>query len=554
MKQNGLNVASDFMMTLNTCEIVGGLVVIVCDDPSAISSNNEEDPRPFAKWVELPLLEPMDFQQAKDMTKWAFDLSEEMKCLVIVRGQTRISHARGNVRKDELPSIRHEARFKPTPSFIASGATAVSRHHDLHQKIKRIAEIFDSSPFNSYIGPERPELLIISSGICALYCLEAIRTLDLEPSVGILQLGTVWPLPRKLIEKHLGQTKHVLFVEQVDPFIEDCVRELFPDLVNETGSITFSGKHSGHMRAIGELNSTVVMKVLSQIMTVPYQSRDEDYSKRALETMKSHMVTRGITLCPGCSHRATFWVVKNALKLVGGDGFVTGDIGCYALGLRPAGYSQLKTLHAMGSGTGLASGFGQLTQMGFKQPVLAVCGDSTFYHAAIPALINSVYNQSNFTLLVLDNTATAMTGHQPHPGTGKNALGNSAPVIDIADLCRSMGIRVEVVDPFDLKTTTEKLTDLIEEGQGIRVLIVRRKCELVRGREEGAPYAKVYVDTDKCLGSLCGCNQLCTRVFKCPGIIWDRDRSKAQIDEAVCVKCGVCADICPESAIVREVA
>jgi indolepyruvate ferredoxin oxidoreductase alpha subunit len=264
--------------------------------------------------------------------------------------------------------------------------------------------------------------------------------------------------------------------------------------------------------------------------------------------------TRMIGFCAGCPHRATLWSVKNAIKLDGRGGFVTGDIGCYTMGLGPSGFFQIKTVQAMGSGTGLASGFGKLAKLGFEQPVLAVCGDSTFFHAVIPALINGVYNQSNFTLIILDNSATAMTGFQPHPGTGASAVGEPAPSVDLEGLCRSLGTRVEVTDPFDLQATTDKLLDLMQDDGGVRVLIARRKCAIVRAKEEEKPAYKVRVDSDKCRGESCGCARLCTRVFQCPGLVWDSESQKAKIDEVICSGCGVCADICPASAIIREVA
>ena len=201
----------------------------------------------------------------------------------------------------------------------------------------------------------------------------------------------------------------------------------------------------------------------------------------------------------------------------------------------------------------MACGFGKLDRFGFRQPVLAVCGDSTFFHGAIPALINGVYNQSNFTLLILDNGATAMTGFQPHPGTGVTASGEPTPSVGLETLCRSLGIEVEVVDPFDLEATTQKLLNLMDRGGGVRVLISRRECALVKAKTQRAAY-KMRVDRDKCLGRNCGCARLCTRVFLCPGLIWDNQGQTAKIDEATCTGCGVCADICPASAIIREAA
>jgi indolepyruvate ferredoxin oxidoreductase alpha subunit len=260
-----------------------------------------------------------------------------------------------------------------------------------------------------------------------------------------------------------------------------------------------------------------------------------------------------MTFCPGCPHRATFWAIKNALKLDGRNGLVTGDIGCYSMALGPAGFFQARTMHCMGGGIGVANGLGKLGQFGFNQPVLAVVGDSTFYHAAIPALVNGIYNKSNFILVILDNGGTAMTGFQPHPGTGLTAMGEPTKVVSMEGLCRSVGARVEICDPFDLERTTDVLLDMMAEDGGTKVVIMRRQCELIRSKKEERPY-KVYVDTDKCIGEACGCDRLCTRVFLCPGLIWDSKAGKSKIDDVVCTGCGVCADVCPQGAIVKEAA
>jgi indolepyruvate ferredoxin oxidoreductase alpha subunit len=552
MKQNGLNVASDFLMTLNLTGTNAGLVLVLCDDPSALSSSNEQDSRPIAKWADLPLLEPATFQEAKDMTKWAFELSEEIKNICLIRSVTRVSHARGDVRLGEpMPPGRAE-RFAPTTLGQFTPMFPPLKHSLLHQKLNKAREIFESSPFNWYTGPERPELLIVTCGSGWYYSLEAVKTLGLESSVGILKMGTTWPLPEKLVQQHLARTDKVLVVEEIDPFLEGNLKELVADTSPALG-LTFYGKRSGHLPSFGELDPDRVMGAVSSVLGRERVALDPDYAKKAQALTGSLVQTRMIGFCPGCPHRATLWSVKPALKLDGRGGFVTGDIGCYTMGLGPTGFFQLKTVQAMGSGTGLACGFGKLGKLGFSQPVLAVCGDSTFFHAAIPALINGVYNQSNFTLIILDNSATAMTGFQPHPGTGASAVGEPAPKVDLEGLCASLGVRVEVTDPFDLQDTTQKLLDLIQDDGGVRVLISRRKCALVRAREEKAAY-KVRVDSEKCRGESCGCARLCTRIFQCPGLVWDSDSQTARIDEVICSGCGVCADICPASAIIREVA
>jgi indolepyruvate ferredoxin oxidoreductase alpha subunit len=204
----------------------------------------------------------------------------------------------------------------------------------------------------------------------------------------------------------------------------------------------------------------------------------------------------------------------------------------------------------MGSGLGLACGYGKLERFGFNQPIVTVCGDSTFFHASLPALVNAKFNGSDILLLVLDNSATAMTGFQPHPGTGATAMGDSADPVNIEVLCRSMGVETEVADPYEMGNAARIIYKFIKKN-GPRVLILRRKCALVQGREGGFPY-KMQVDQEQCLGEECGCGRYCTRIFRCPGLIWDKEAQKAQIDEVVCVGCGICTEICPQGAIVKE--
>ncbi|MBM4447183.1 MAG: indolepyruvate ferredoxin oxidoreductase [Chloroflexi bacterium] len=560
MKQNGINVISDFLANLVMSGIgKGGLVLVSCDDPSAISSSNEQDTRPIAKWLDIPLVEPGDFQEAKDMTKWLFDLSEEIGTLCMLRSVTRIAHARGNVKLGELPKKEQRAYFEqihdlrnllPT-SFMPIPSPL--RHFFLHMKMDKAREKFEAARFNQYVGPDKADLLIVTCGSCWLYSQDAVKALKLEDKVGILKLGTLWPLPEKFVESHLTKSQEVLFVEEIDPFLERSIMEFVASLPSTSPRPTFYGKRSGHINAYGELNPDLVIKAISNILELMYQPRDTEYNGKAEAAAKSHVPERSMTFCAGCPHRATFWAIKNALKLDGRSGVVTGDIGCYSMALGPAGFFQVRTMHCMGGGTGVANGLGKLGRFGFNQPVLAVVGDSTFYHATIPALINGIYNQSDFILVILDNSATAMTGFQPHPGTGITAMGEPTKVVSMEALCRSLGTRVEVCDPFDLRGTTATLLELMAEGGGVKVAIMRRQCELVRAKKEKPPY-KVYIDPEKCIGESCGCDRLCTRVFLCPGLTWDKKAGKSKADEVICTGCGVCADVCPQGAIIREAA
>ncbi len=276
--------------------------------------------------------------------------------------------------------------------------------------------------------------------------------------------------------------------------------------------------------------------------------------REKLRAFASLAPRREQTFCPGCPHRASFWSIREALQRDGRGGFVCGDIGCYAMAsLFPAaGFHTAKTLHAMGSGTGLASGFGKLGPFGMEQPVIAVCGDSTFYHAAIPALINAVHQKADIIFIALDNSGTAMTGFQPHPGTEVNAMGEAAPMVDIAALCRAMGTEVVIGDPFAL---TGDAGDAEPSAGGRRGREGPDPEAVLRPlpREEGEEAVPRCGWTRQlCRGDACGCNRLCTRIFRCPGLLWNREKKKAEIDEVICAGCGFCAGICPAEAIRSE--
>jgi indolepyruvate ferredoxin oxidoreductase alpha subunit len=549
MKQNGLNVASDFLLNLNLSGSRGGLVLVVADDPAGVSSSNEEDSRIYAKLGDLPLFEPANFQEAKEMTKSAFEISEELGLPVLIRSVTRVSHARGNVCLDELPRSSPKPRFENSLRFHA--LPAISNHKLLHEKLNRAKEMAEESPFNIYRGPEKPELMVFTCGSGWMYSLEALINLNIQKRVGVLKLGTTWPLPDRFVLDHLKKADRILFIEEVDPFLENNVKEIYAQNCLALGLKAFFGKASKHVPDVGDLNPEVVTQAIQNLIQVAYEPRSADYSLRAHEAAAKLIPARALGFCAGCPHRATYWAAKIALALDGRGGFVLGDIGCYSLGMGPSGFGQMRTLHAMGSGIGLASGFGQLDRFGLDQPVIAVCGDSTFYHAAMPALANAYYNGANFLLLLLDNSATAMTGFQPHPGTGSTATGEKAPVIDLKAICEVFGAHVEVVDPFDVTATVETILKLLQEEKGVKALILKRECALVSAKHQKRLY-EVEVDQKRCLGETCGCNRLCTRIFKCPGLIWDKSAGKAHIDEAICTGCGVCTEICPASAIQKE--
>ena len=557
MKQNGVNVASDFLLHLTASGTRGGLVLVTCEDPGALSSVNEGESRYFARMLEIPLLEPSSFQEAKDLTKWAFELSEAIGNVVMLRSVTRMSHASGNVICGKLPAKSRRAKFDYDGPVMDSRtgpmiSTPVVAKHTLHQKkLKGVEALFEKSPFNRYAGPAKPQLLIITSSACFLYSQEAIKMLGLHKKAGILKLGCTWPLPPALLKKHLLKADKILIVEEVLPFLEENVKVLAAGMLKQMGSKTFYGKIDGSLPSVGELNPDIVAAALGKIMKVKRKSLPLSYT-RELWKAAALVPAREQTFCAGCPHRASFWNISNAIALDGRNGFVCGDIGCYSMAaLSPAtGYHTMPTLHSMGSGTGLASGFAKLAAFGLDKPILTVCGDSTFYHAVIPALINAQHNRADITFIVLDNAGTAMTGFQPHPGLAISAMKEAVPAVDIAAICVAIGAKVAISDPFDLETTSKILTSFLADKGSVKVLILRQACALSPDKK-GKKKFDVKVNEALCLGDACGCNRLCTRIFRCPALTWDRIKKKALVDEVICAGCGVCASICPQKAILK---
>ncbi|BBO84197.1 indolepyruvate oxidoreductase [Desulfosarcina ovata subsp. sediminis] len=559
MKQVGVNVASDFLLHLAEYGSRTGLVLVTCEDPGSLSSTNEGDSRPYSKMMEFPLIEPGDIQEAKDMTRWAFELSETVRNVVMLRSVTRMSHASGNVTVGDLPQTDVKADFQCNGEFfdqmtgpvMTLPSTAPAQRLRQHEGLAKAIACFEESPFNTYTGPDRPGLLIITSSAATFYCREAIAILGIEERVGLLKLGTTWPLPPRLIEKHLATADRVLIVEEGTPFLEDNLKALFADRIETVGPTRFHGRADKTIPSVDELNPDIVMAALAGLLNLPIDHSTADYRQRISAALEGNVPDRAMTFCPGCPHRASFWLLHEALKLDNRRGFISGDIGCYTLGVADCGFRAVKTVAAMGSGVGMASGFGKLRRFGLEQPVIAVCGDSTFFHAAMPGLVNAIHNQADMIMVILDNAGTAMTGFQPHPGIPVGADGKPLPALDIPTICQAMGARVEIADPFLFDAARKTIAELMDDAGGVRVLVLRQACALSPARK-GKKEWTVSVDPDKCLGEACGCNRLCTRVFKCPGLIWDPEQKEMRIDEFVCVGCGVCAQVCPQNAITVE--
>ncbi len=551
MKQNGVNVCLDSLTTLALSGIKAGLVLVSADDPSAISSSNEQDSRYAAALAHIPMLEPSSPQEALEMMRFAFDLSEEIGNICIVRSLSRLSHARANVILGDIPANKRRPFFDTEQSFNTFPVTG--KHQIMYDKLDRAKKQFEDAPFNTYEGPEAPRLLIVASGPSYLFAREALELMGLDGEVGLLKVGTTYPLPRNFMLKHMAGPEEILIVEEIDPILETRVKELAAEAGPEIGVKHFYGKVSGHIPKVGEVTPGRVAEALGRLTGREFTAIDIDYQKQAAEIVQNLVPPREFGFCPGCPHRASYWAIKNTLNADDRSGFVSGDIGCYTMAIWPTGFHQVKSVHSMGSGVGLSSGFGKLSERGFDQPVISVVGDSTFFHAAVPALINAAYNESGFLLVVLDNAATAMTGFQPHPGTGRAISGDKLTAISIEKLCASLGVEVTVCDPYDLAETEKILNESLKDLRTVKVVVLRRTCALVQGREGGFPY-RMRVDQDLCRGESCGCNRYCNRVFRCPGLTWDNKTGRAMIDDVICVGCGVCDQVCPAGAILKETA
>ncbi|MDO4870174.1 MAG: thiamine pyrophosphate-dependent enzyme [Bacillota bacterium] len=539
VKQNGLLVQSDAIHCGALGGIKGGLVIISSDDPDSHSSTNEFDSRHMAVSANIPMLEPASVQETKDMIPYALQLSEELEQMVLIRVTTRICHGRGGVELGELPEKRPFTPIGEWDRMVGINWL----HGFLLEKLERARAEFEGSDFNHYNGVKDAKKLIITGGTGMKYVLDAIEDIGIEDEVGVLSLGTLWPLPEKLITEHLAKAEKVLVVEEVDPFLEEHIAAIAgKNKVN----IEICGR-ADILPKIGELNPEVVTKALREFAEVPEEPVCGGAGCPAAEGLT--IPERELTFCAGCPHRASFFILKQALRREGNHGVVMGDIGCYTMAGQRAGQYGYHFMSCMGSGISAAEGLGQLTNYGFGQPVVSLCGDSTFFHTVVPGLINAKMNNANILHIVLDNSATAMTGFQPHPGTGETAMGHETEKISIQALCESLGCRVWIADPFDVEATTQLITELIRTD-GLKVLILQQPCATLAAKTREKK--KVWVDTDKCRGDACGCDRYCSRVWGCPGNVWDFEKDCAAIDEVVCVGCGVCAKICPAGAIQVE--
>lgn len=537
VKQNGLLCTADALHCAAQHGVKGGLVIVTSDDPGAHSSTNEFDSRWQAVSAGIPLLEPTTMQETKDMLPYAFQLSEELGQLVLVRVTTRVCHGRGNVVLGALPE--RPRPLQPVREWDRMVCVCYM-HAPALEKLEAARREFETSDYNHYSGPEQAKWLIVASGAGRLYAQEAVRRLAISEKVGLLSLGTLWPLPEDMILQYLEPAETVLVLEEVDPFL---MHNLEAIAGKHRLSISFLERSEDFSPQVGELNPDIVMDCVSDMAGIPLP-------EKTVPEIELDLPEREMTFCAGCPHRATFFLLKKALRKEKHPGIVVGDIGCYFMAGQSAGQYGFQVCNCMGSGINVAEGLGQLTNYGLNQKVVTVCGDSTFFHTILPGLVNAVYHQANMLLIVLDNSATAMTGFQPHPGTGLTAMGDSVKPMDIPKILDAVGCSVEIADPFDVEAS-EKVLERLLQKPGMNVLIMRQPCATLKAKEQKRP-VRVWVDQSKCIGDGCGCDKFCSRVWGCPGNTWDFQANKAFVDPVTCVGCGVCAKLCPGGAIQVE--
>jgi len=538
MKHVGVNWAADPLFSVNLTGVVGGLVLVTADDPGAYASQNEQDNRFYALATDLLMLEPADVQEAKEMTVKAFDLSEELEVPVMLRLTARICHARADVILGPIRKEKRQAKFKKTPNrWVMMAGRSRPRHKWLHDKLARAEAMVEALPFNRLeIGGK--ELGIITSGVTYGYVKEAVTKLKLEDKVSILKVGT-YPLPRASVKELLGLVKTVLVFEEVEPIIEQYVKTVAFDEKKDT---KIKGRLTGDVQRQWDLDVDLVIESLSRTMNIgsnPVSAERQTMLQHAAEATPP----RPLALCAGCPHAATYYALKRAVyKLAKGPAVYSGDIGCYTLGANLP-IDMQDTNYCMGASIGVGCGF---SQAGVKEPIVATIGDSTFLHSGIPPLINAVYNKAKLTVVVFDNRATAMTGFQPHPGTGVTATGEKTQPISIENVARACGAGfVEVVDPHHV----EDAIGVMHRGlshDGVSVIVSRGQCvrDVVRdARKKGVATERYEVDWNRCNGC-----KVCINMFGCPALT-PNEAKKVEIDHVLCAGCGVCVQVCPLKAI-----
>lgn len=524
MKQVGLNVASDPLMSLAYIGVKGGMVVMVADDPGPISSQTEQDTRTFASFSKLPCFDPSSVQEAYEMIQEAFAYSEKYRTPVLFRPTTRVCHAYASIEiKDgnECASNVPEGFVKDTMRWVIFPRTSFLNHLEIEKRNESISKEFSSYPRNRIIPSEGARKGVVTHGASFGNVMESLPE---KGAPAVLRIATPFPFPEELAAEFMKDKDEVLCIEELDPVIER-------NLIFVCGKYGLRTKVRGMMThdviCAGEKDRDTISACISDFMG--YAPRELPAREKPLE-----LPVRPPVLCAGCPHRASFLAVKEATK--GEKTVYCGDIGCYTLG-NAMPLDMVDTCLCMGAGINIAQGIGRVEP---DRKCFAFVGDSTFFASAMTGITNAVYNQAELTVIILDNSTTAMTGHQPHPGTGRTMMGEVVEKVSIEAVLKGIGVdAVETVNPLEL----DKAVDCVKRlsaMKGVKAIIFKSPCiALFR------PESRMEVDTSKCIGC-----RLCIKKTGCPAI--SIDGGKASIDAGTCTGCGLCTYYCKSDAIGRR--
>lgn len=508
MKHVGLNVAADPFFTFSYIGVQGGFIIVSCDDPSMHSSQNEQDNRHYAKSAKIPMLEPVDSQEAKDMVGLAIRISEKFDTPVMLRTTTRISHSKSLVKIGERKEA-HQKLFLANPTkYVMLPSYGRLRHPYVEERLKKLANFSEKCKYNK-IELRDKNIGIITSGVSYQYAKEIF------PKASFLKLGMTYPLPQKLIKEFSKKVKKILVIEELDPFLEEQIKLL---------GIKVIGKEK--IPITEELNPQIIEEKLL------------NKKRKFISLPNIKIPPRPPIMCPGCPHRGILYTLKK-LNLI-----VFGDIGCYTLGVYPPLNSIDFTL-CMGAGIGAVSGYEKAQKTDDYQKAVAVIGDSTFVHSGIAPLLDIVYNKGISTVIILDNETTAMTGRQDHPGTGKTLMGERTKKLDYEKLGKALEVdNVRIIDPYDLKKTKEVIEEEVNKKES-SLIISRRICVLM-DKSHKIPY---QVNKETC--------RFCETCIKlgCPAIVAEKIKVKGKevklpsINKLLCTGCSVCLQVCKFNAI-----
>lgn len=525
MKQVGLNVAADPFMRSAYLGTKGGFVLVAADDPGPHSSQTEQDSRFFALFAKIPVFDPASPAEAKDMVKQAFALSEKYEIPVMLRPTTRVCHARQNVPCGRPEVLNRPPRFEKDPGrWIATPQFLPDLHRQLNEKMDRIAGEDALGPRAFRGDGSQPRRCVIASGVAFAHAYDLLADMGLLGRIDLFQVILPHPLHKGFIEEIRAGYDAILVVEETYPVIET-------QLINER----VTGRRSGHIPNRGELTQDVVLSVLDKFL-----NRTPDPATRTAPEKGKRP-----SLCAGCPHRAAYWAIKTTFP----GGIFPSDIGCYTLAMN---FGAIDTCHCMGACISQAEGF-YFAYADEKNPpaIVVSIGDSTFFHAGIPGLINTVLHRARFILVILDNATTAMTGNQPVPHLGITADGSPGRAVLIPDLLKACGVSfIRECDPYDMEALSRHLKEADRhcrsaEG-GVAVVVTKHPCLLDHGARGNQAEFAMAVSED-----CSGCRQ-CLEEFECPALVFNDETGSVEIDGTICVGCGVCVAVCPLGAIIAR--